>query len=327
MSNENNMNENEIVESNEDTTVNSTNTSVNEVEVPTFSLPEVNDNIEDTTEVDMSNYTVVDADELDEDPPIPGQKIVLMSFMSPEGIMGCDVRAFKVRGVFDNPNNYTDEDERNRVQAKIDARVKELEAVDPYFKIYTCEVGKWCEFDPPDEHVEKIVGANEKEQKFIDAQAKHRQKQMNELAGKTKQKIDKDRRGFKERRDEAKITAAAEDRSNKMRSKRQEKMERKQEKMIERANNSDSARKQRMLERARRKAEARKKARESKASKLAAMKNDDRYSTETNAPPTSDDINSRKNAVNEASNNLSRKEASNDEARRNLEEIRKRLQK
>ena len=39
-------------------------------------------------------------DHLKEDEPIPGQKFVCLSFVSPEGIRNCSVRGVKVRGVF-----------------------------------------------------------------------------------------------------------------------------------------------------------------------------------------------------------------------------------
>jgi len=46
----------------------------------------------------MSNK--VEVDYLTEDRPIPGQEYGVYSFLSPEGIKGCNVRAFKNRGNF-----------------------------------------------------------------------------------------------------------------------------------------------------------------------------------------------------------------------------------
>ena len=88
-----------------------------------------------------------------------------------------------------------------------------------YFKIHCAESGKWVEFDPPEDHVEEVVAGNKKQQKIIDAQRKARMDKANEMAGRFKQKIDKEDRGAKNRIDESKKSGAAEDHVNRSKSK------------------------------------------------------------------------------------------------------------
>src|SRR5207248_1218347 len=94
---------------------------------------------------DLSKYTLVD--HLDEDEVIKGQNFCLFSFMSPEGIMNCNVRALKFRGA------YATEQEAEK-------RVEELEKQDKYFKIFVGETGKWLEFDPPASRVARTKSSN-----------------------------------------------------------------------------------------------------------------------------------------------------------------------
>lgn len=302
--------------SDNDNTVNVTEEQVNTVDavdanVPVFNVDNTNDNVEE--EIDMSKYTKVDPDELDEDPEIPGQKYVLMSFMSPEGIMGCSVRLFKFRGAYPT------------LEAA-QKRVDDLEEVDEYFKIYLCEAGKWCEFDPPDEHVEKTVGATKADQKFIDEQAKHKQKQMNELARKTKEKIDREKRGFSERREESKLVGAAEDRSNKLRSKTQEKKNRKRQKAVEKQQNSGSAKKQRMQERLRKRHAKlhKEKEPESKMSKLEDLKHEEQFRS---GRVEEKDLKEKTEIINKVSSELTQKENANNQTRKNIEALRNRIKK
>lgn len=158
---------------------------------------------------DLSKYTLVDPDNLDEDEPIRGQEYCLMSFMSPEGIMNCNVRAVKFRGAFSNI-----EDAKKRA--------KELEKKDKYFKIFIGETGKWLDFDPPSSRVEEECSSNPGTQNIINQQRKQRMKKLNDLATVTKQKIDNEDKGGKERRDESKKAGAASDAVEKQRTKKQE---------------------------------------------------------------------------------------------------------
>lgn len=74
-------------------------------------------------------------DHLNEDPVIPGQQYVCLSFVSPEGIKNCTIRALKVRGVF---SSYED----------AQRKAKELQENDPDFNVFIGEVGKWLPWDP-----------------------------------------------------------------------------------------------------------------------------------------------------------------------------------
>lgn len=75
-------------------------------------------------------------DFLTEDTPLPGQKYVLLSFLSPEGIKNCKIRGLKVRGVFD------DFETAKRYSEKL------RNTTDSDFHIFIGEVGKWLPWDP-----------------------------------------------------------------------------------------------------------------------------------------------------------------------------------
>ncbi len=163
-------------------------------------------------EPDLSKYTKVD--NLSEDKLIEPKKRMeqpqvyfLVSFLSPEGIMNCNVRAFKVRGVFPT------EEEAQKYAA-------ELEKEDIYFKIYCGEIGKWLDFDPPSNKVEREVSSNPNYQSYLNAQKKQRMDTINVLAGKHIEQIDKKDKGKKERVDESKKSGAASDAMDKLRSKK-----------------------------------------------------------------------------------------------------------
>ena len=81
----------------------------------------------------MSNK--IDVDLLTEDTPIPGQEYGVYSFLSPEGIKGCTVRAFKNRGSF---ATYEE-------ASKYAEKIRNLE---PTFHVFVGENFKWTAFDP-----------------------------------------------------------------------------------------------------------------------------------------------------------------------------------
>ena len=81
----------------------------------------------------MSNK--IDVDLLTEDTPIPGQEYGVYSFLSPEGIKGCTVRAFKNRGSF---ATYEE-------ASKYAEKIRNLE---PVFHVFVGENFKWTAFDP-----------------------------------------------------------------------------------------------------------------------------------------------------------------------------------
>lgn len=80
-------------------------------------------------------------DYLSEDEEVPNQKWVIMSFVSPEGIANCKIRAVKVRGV------YSDKD-------MADIKCKEFSELHPDHNVFIGEVGKWLGWDPNPESVE-----------------------------------------------------------------------------------------------------------------------------------------------------------------------------
>lgn len=74
-------------------------------------------------------------DYLSEDPPIPGQLWVCISFLSPEGIKNCSLRGLKIRGVFGT-------------KQEADKRAEELQKIDSDFHVFVGEMGKWLPWDP-----------------------------------------------------------------------------------------------------------------------------------------------------------------------------------
>lgn len=93
-------------------------------------------------------------DYLDEDPPISGQRFVILSFVGPERDQKCDVLGLKVRGVYDSI-----EETRQRA--------KEIQEFDSNFDIVVGQVGYWLPFNPDSS---KIMDEEYKEE------------QLNELA-------------------------------------------------------------------------------------------------------------------------------------------------
>ena len=171
----------------------------------------------DVPKKDLSKYTIVDADHLDEDAPIKGQEYCLFSFMSPEGIMNCNVRSVKFRGAF-----------ASMVEAE--KKAKELEKTDKYFKIFIGDSGKWLDFDPPASRVDREMSSNKEHQKILDVQRKQRMDKINALAGKHKEMLDKKDKGKSERISESKKAGAANDAVEKQRTKKQENDTQSQEK-------------------------------------------------------------------------------------------------
>lgn len=72
---------------------------------------------------------------LDQDPPIRGQKVACVSFVSPTGNQRANLLGLKVRGIFPSEG-----DARNYI--------KRLQEIDPHFNIYTCPVGTWVPWEP-----------------------------------------------------------------------------------------------------------------------------------------------------------------------------------
>lgn len=279
--------------------------------------------------VDLSQYTVVDADNLDEDDVMSDQQYALFSFMSPEGIMNCNMRLIKFRGAFPT-------------MEKAREKAEELKKTDKYFKIHCAEQGKWVEFDPPEEHVEEIVAGNKKQQEIIDAQRKAKMDKMNELATRHKQKMDKTDRSSDARREESKKAGAAEEHASKARSNSQAKKQAKQERQQgangtagvagadPHSNNSASARARR--ERLRKRLEA-KRAKEAEATNKKRLQQTDNHfqsgqvTEEGTENQTSQNLQERTEIVNKASDDLEQKKTELASTNANIARIRELMSK
>jgi hypothetical protein len=128
-------------------------------------------------------YTKIDC--LTEDKPIERQKYVLLSFISPEGLMNCTTRGVKVRGV------YASLDEAQVASDK-------LKKKDKYFHIYIGEVGKWLPWDPTDEQVETVKTGNSRLDKLMENVNKISPvSNLNEMVGRKQEQIDKKKIDFR----------------------------------------------------------------------------------------------------------------------------------
>lgn len=94
-------------------------------------------------------------DHLTEDPPIPGQQWVCLSFLSPEGIKNCNIRGIKVRGVFGT-------------KEEAEKRAEYLSKTDPNFDVFVGEVGKWLPWNPDPNDVQDQKYQEEELQKIME---------------------------------------------------------------------------------------------------------------------------------------------------------------
>jgi len=171
------------------------------------------------------NYTYLDMskDYLDEDPIDESQKFCVYSFLSPEGIMNCNIRAVKFRGAFPTIE-------------KAKEHMQKLEKIDKYMKMWIAESGKWVEFDPPESKAETVETNNPEYKKIIDSQRAQRMSKLNELSGRYKNMVDTKEINAKERKDEYKKASAASNILEREKSKKQEKMEKKLEEHQQKVN-------------------------------------------------------------------------------------------
>jgi hypothetical protein len=109
----------------------------------------------------MSNREI---DFLKEDPALPNQKFVLLSFLSPEGIRNCKVRGLKVRGVFDDFETAKKYSETLRSSVESD------------FHIFIGEVGKWLPWDPEPSNVAEENYAEKELNNLMKAYKEHQAK-------------------------------------------------------------------------------------------------------------------------------------------------------
>lgn len=145
-----------------------------------------------TYDEDMKKYTKVD--NLDED-SFAG--FYLVSFISPEGIMNCNVRGLKLR-TYKNKVVFQTLEEAQQAAEEINKK-------DGYFHVFVGESGKWMGWDPsPDDRtkVEKEVWANKDQNEIMQGLREKEDKklqELNALVGKKKSMVDKDKKTHKKR--------------------------------------------------------------------------------------------------------------------------------
>jgi hypothetical protein len=148
-----------------------------------------NDSVRDepvVEDIEGEHYKYTKIDCLDEDDVIPGQLYVLMSFISPERIMNCDIRGVKIRGVYSS-------------REKAEKALEVLKKKDKYFDIWLGEVGKWLPWNPNTSQVEEVKYRNKKLDKIMGKVHKTELETLNELVGRRKEQLDKDKVAHKDR--------------------------------------------------------------------------------------------------------------------------------
>lgn len=143
----------------------------------------------DDTEIelpDTSNYKYTEIDCLTEDPPIPGQRFVLLSFVSPEGIMNCKVNGLMVRGTY-------------ATSEEAQVACEKLKKTDKYHDVFVGEVGKWLPWNPSSRQVEKVKYRNKKLDKIMQKVHDADMKSLNEIVGRRRELLDKERTSHKNR--------------------------------------------------------------------------------------------------------------------------------
>jgi hypothetical protein len=173
----------------ENSTTNETDNSQVETSLPDVSFEykddtAVNDEIAVTEEYSSYKYTKIDC--LDEDAPIHNQKYVLLSFISPEGLMNCKVKGLKVRGIY-------------ATEGEAKAACDKLKKKDKYFDVFVGEVGKWLPWDPSIKQVEEVKYDNKKLDKIMSKLHEKETKSLNELVGRRKEMLDKETTSHKNR--------------------------------------------------------------------------------------------------------------------------------
>lgn len=114
-------------------------------------------------------------DNLREDDIIPNQRFVCLSFVSPEGIRNCNMRALKIRGCFPT-------------HAEAAEHAKKLQEIDPDFDIFVGEVGKWLPWNPDpntagdqqyaEEELNKLMSEHKKNQEKAATMERERREDM-----------------------------------------------------------------------------------------------------------------------------------------------------
>lgn len=160
---------------------------------------------------DMKKYTKID--NLDEDPVVDSGKYFLVSFISPEGIMNCNMRGLKIRTYKNKVVFQTLE------EAKVAA--DEINKKDKYFHVFVGETGKWMGWDPaPDDRkfVEEEKWDNEEQNDLMQGLRKREEnklKELNALVGKKKDIVKKEKKTHDKRVKDALVKNAEEYKANK----------------------------------------------------------------------------------------------------------------
>lgn len=105
----------------------------------------IKQNLKNKISAKSAKPVVPEDDHLDVDPPIAGQKYVLMSFLTEHQLSKsvlqqesheCQIHGLKIRGVFESENSA--KEYADTLQKQSNAK----------FNIYIGEIGKWLPFDP-----------------------------------------------------------------------------------------------------------------------------------------------------------------------------------
>jgi hypothetical protein len=149
----------------------------------------------DTTEKPVKENKYTKVDNLDEDDPISydgkdGNPDKLrkplygiFSVVTPEGVMNTNIRAFKCRGVFDD----------HETAEKWAKKLGENDV----FDVFVGDLYKWLPFDADTDKATHVQYRNKKEQKLIMAQ---RENELNELVGRKKEMLEKEKKGSRRRK-------------------------------------------------------------------------------------------------------------------------------
>lgn len=160
---------------------------------------------------DMKKYTKID--NLDEDPVVDSGRFFLVSFISPEGVMNCNMRGLKIRTYKNKVVFQTLE------EAKVAA--DEINKKDKYFHVFVGETGKWMGWDPaPDDRkfVEEEKWDNENQNEIMQGLRKREEnkvKELNALVGKKKDMVNKEKKTHDKRVKDALKKNAEEYKANK----------------------------------------------------------------------------------------------------------------
>ena len=154
-----------------------------------------------TYDEDIKKYTKID--NLDEDPVVDSARFFLVSFISPEGVMNCTTRGFKLR-TYKNKVCFSTLEEATNAAT-------EMNKTDKYFHVFVGEPGKWMGWDPnPDDRtkVESEKWADSEQDALMQKMREKEEKQTNDkkqlnelnaLVGKKKDMINKEGKQHKKR--------------------------------------------------------------------------------------------------------------------------------